>query len=137
MCRTSQRQHTSTSVRKRRYPAARSCRDERRGLPQNRHPSGLGESVGPVARLGRIIVVAASPYWVRAFRFAQHLQRAVEPRGRPDGRHSISPSANPVSEGGIVNPKLRAVLRLMMNSNLLGCSTGRSAGFAPFMILST
>src|SRR5262245_32761277 len=25
----------------------------------------------------------------------------------------------------------------MMNSNLVGCSTGRSAGFAPFKILST
>jgi hypothetical protein len=25
----------------------------------------------------------------------------------------------------------------MMNSNLVGCSTGRSVGFAPFRILST
>jgi hypothetical protein len=30
-----------------------------------------------------------------------------------------------------------AVLRLMMNSNLLGCSTGRSAGLIPPRILST
>ncbi len=36
---------------------------------------------------------------------------------------------------GIVRPICFAALRLMMNSNLIGCSTGRSAGFAPFMNL--
>ena len=30
-----------------------------------------------------------------------------------------------------------AVLRLMTSSNFVGCSTGRSAGLAPFRILST
>jgi hypothetical protein len=30
-----------------------------------------------------------------------------------------------------------AVVRLMMSSNLVGCSTGISAGFAPRRILST
>ena len=30
--------------------------------------------------------------------------------------------------GGIVTPICLAVFRLMMNSNLIGCSTGRSAG---------
>jgi hypothetical protein len=30
-----------------------------------------------------------------------------------------------------------AVFRLMINSNFFGCSTGRSAGLAPFKILST
>ena len=41
------------------------------------------------------------------------------------------------SHGGIVNPSALAVLRLMINSNFVGCSTGRSAGFAPLRILST
>jgi hypothetical protein len=37
----------------------------------------------------------------------------------------------------IVRPICFAALRLMMNSNFIGCSTGRSAGLAPFKILST
>ena len=41
------------------------------------------------------------------------------------------------SSGGIVRPICFAVLRLMMNSNFVGCSTGRSAGLALFRILST
>ncbi len=39
--------------------------------------------------------------------------------------------------GGIVRPSASAVLRLMINSYLVGCSTGRSAGLAPFRIFST
>jgi hypothetical protein len=39
--------------------------------------------------------------------------------------------------GGIMRPIALAALRLMTNSNCIGCSTGRSAGFAPFSILST
>src|SRR5207249_7667140 len=38
---------------------------------------------------------------------------------------------------GIVRPICFAVLRLITNSNFVGCSTGRSAGFAPLRILST
>ena len=37
----------------------------------------------------------------------------------------------------MVNPSALAVFRLMTNSNFVGCSTGRSAGLAPFKILST
>jgi hypothetical protein len=36
-----------------------------------------------------------------------------------------------------LRPRAFAVLRLITSSNLVGCSTGRSAGFAPFGILST
>jgi hypothetical protein len=39
--------------------------------------------------------------------------------------------------GGIVIPRAFAVLRLMTSSNVVGCSMGRSAGLAPFRILST
>ena len=53
------------------------------------------------------------------------------------GRYSITSSARASSVGGIVNPSALAVLRLMTNSNLVGCWTGRSAGFTPFKILST
>jgi hypothetical protein len=49
----------------------------------------------------------------------------------------ITSSAWKSTVGGIVRPRALAVLRLMTNSNLVGCSTGRSAGLAPFRILST
>ena len=36
----------------------------------------------------------------------------------------------------MVSPRASAVFRLITSSNVVGCSTGRSAGFAPFRILS-
>jgi hypothetical protein len=53
------------------------------------------------------------------------------------GRHSMTWSARPSSDWGIVSLSALAVLRLMTNSNFVGCSTGRSAGLAPLRILST
>src|SRR5262249_42657774 len=46
-------------------------------------------------------------------------------------------SARIITTGGIFRPRALAVLRLITNSNLVGCSTGRSAGLAPLRILST
>ena len=46
-------------------------------------------------------------------------------------------SARTNTFGGIVRPICLAAFRLMINSNFVGCSTGRSAGLAPFRILST
>jgi hypothetical protein len=46
-------------------------------------------------------------------------------------------SARARTAGGIVSPRALAVLMLMTSSNFVGCSTGRSAGLAPFRILST
>ena len=51
--------------------------------------------------------------------------------------HLITLSALASTFGGIGSPICFAALRLMMNSNFVGCSTGRSAGLAPFKILST
>src|SRR4030095_15291381 len=51
--------------------------------------------------------------------------------------HLITSSAWKSMLGGIVIPSAWAVLRLITNSNFVGCSTGRSAGLAPFRILST
>jgi hypothetical protein len=53
------------------------------------------------------------------------------------GTHSISPSACAMRRRGTVSPSALAVLRLITSSNLVGCSTGRSPGLAPFRILST
>ena len=61
-----------------------------------------------------------SPSMVQVFRF-----------------YSITSSARASSDGGISRPSALAVVRLMTRSNLVGCSTGRSAGFAPRRILST
>ena len=51
--------------------------------------------------------------------------------------HSMTSSARTRKDCGIVSPSALAVLRLMTNSNFVGCSMGSSAGFAPFRILST
>jgi hypothetical protein len=49
----------------------------------------------------------------------------------------ITLSARASTFCGIVTPICFAVLRLITSSNFVGCSTGRSAGLAPFRILST
>jgi hypothetical protein len=48
--------------------------------------------------------------------------------------HSITSSAVVSSAGGMVRPSVLAVFRLMTNSNFVGCTTGRSAGFSPLRI---
>src|SRR5262249_45100671 len=50
---------------------------------------------------------------------------------------SITSSARASSVGGISRPSALAVLRLMASSNFVGCSIGRSAGFAPLITLRT
>ena len=51
--------------------------------------------------------------------------------------HSITSSARASSDGGMSRPSDFAVLRLITSSNLVGASTGRSAGFAPRSMRST
>ncbi len=51
--------------------------------------------------------------------------------------YSITSSARASSVGGMFKPMVLAVVRLITSSNLVGCSIGRSAGFAPRKILST
>src|SRR5215467_4672984 len=51
--------------------------------------------------------------------------------------HLITLSARNSTDCGIVRLSACAVLRLITNSNFVGCSTGKSAGLAPFKILST
>ena len=49
--------------------------------------------------------------------------------------YSITSSASASIVGGISRPRSLVVLRLMTNSNLMDCMTGKSAGFAPWRIL--
>src|SRR5262249_35654072 len=48
----------------------------------------------------------------------------------------ITSSAVASSVSGMVRPRALAVLRLMANSNLVGCRPGRSAGLAPLRIVA-
>ena len=67
-------------------------------------------------------------------------RRGKQPERAEEGaavHHSITWSARWSSDGGIVSPSAFAVLRLITSSNFVGCSTGRSPGFAPRRILST
>src|SRR6266571_5013032 len=51
--------------------------------------------------------------------------------------HSITLSARTSIDRGILIPSAFAVFMLITSSNLVGCSIGRSPGFAPLRILST
>ncbi len=48
--------------------------------------------------------------------------------------HSITSSALACSVSGTVRPRPLAVLRLIANSNVVGCNTGSSDGLAPLRI---
>ena len=56
---------------------------------------------------------------------------AAEQRDELATFHSITSSARASRLGGIVSPSALAVFRLMNRSNLLGWTTGKSAGTAP------
>src|SRR5262249_38074451 len=56
--------------------------------------------------------------------------RAAEQRYELATPHSITSSATVSNEAGTVRPSIRAVTALMTSSNLLDCTTGRSAGLA-------
>src|SRR5262249_52021333 len=64
-------------------------------------------------------------------------RRAAEQRDELAAFHSITSSARRMNDSGIASPMVFAVLRLMLRSNLIGCSTGSSAGLVPRKILST
>ena len=56
----------------------------------------------------------------------------LEPRDKfPPSDHWITSSAVANSDSGTVMPSALAVPRLMTNSNLVDCMTGRSAGLSP------
>src|SRR4029450_12925935 len=72
-----------------------------------------------------------------SWRESSRTPRRAPAQRRMSTRYWITWSARCSSDCGILKPRALAVLRLTTNSNLVGCSTGRSAGFAPFRILST
>jgi hypothetical protein len=76
----------------------------------------------------RLLRLGASGAARRPREPSSHVRRSI---------YWMSSSARARTAGGIVSPSILAVLRLITSSNLLGCSMGRSAGFAPLRILST
>jgi hypothetical protein len=124
---------------------------EKRGIHDGRRRTCVGR-----AHLVEITKVAQFKFSRRLFGFGRNLcsriglkhlkkrprrerprRRAAEQRDERASPHSITSSARASSVGGISRPSALAVIRLMTKSNLVGCSTGRSAGFAPRRILST
>src|SRR5262249_3366848 len=96
--------------------------------------------------------VASLPYWIVWGQGIEHtdpphsLQLLRARRERPRRRaaeqrdelaaagHSITSSAIASRPGGKLSPNALAVLRLITNSNLVDCKTGRSVGFCPLRI---
>src|SRR5215470_11630790 len=63
--------------------------------------------------------------------------RAAEQRDEVASLHSITSSAVASSVDGTVRPSILAVSALITSSNLLACTTGNSAGFAPLRMRPT
>src|SRR5215470_3139898 len=79
-------------------------------------------------------------YFARLLRASRERPRgscAAEQRYELAPLHSITSSARASRVGGMVRRSALAVSRLTMKSNLVGCSTGMSAGLVPRRILST
>src|SRR5262245_14274585 len=64
-------------------------------------------------------------------------RRAADQRDELAAPHSITSSARSRNDSGMASSSALAVVRLITRSNLLGCSTGMSPGFAPRRTLST
>jgi hypothetical protein len=94
------------------------------GQPRRFHPVRVTSAYPPIATNAR------------TFRIGSFVPLAGSCAAAKPARYSITSSARTRSEAGTVRPSALAAVRLISNSNLVGCSTGRSAGFAPLKILS-
>src|SRR5215813_10569710 len=75
--------------------------------------------------------------FLRARRERPRGYRAAKQRDELATLHSITSSASCWRCKGTSRPSALAVLRLVTSSNLVGCMTGRSAGFSPLRIRPT
>jgi hypothetical protein len=73
----------------------------------------------------------------RTFREVREVPEPVVSSRSKTYAYSITSSAMARMPGGILRPSAWAVLRLMTKSNLLDCTTGRSAGFWPLSMRPT
>jgi hypothetical protein len=63
--------------------------------------------------------------------FRINCRRFTDAGAHRPATHSITSSAMARSDGGTVRPSMRALWWLMTSSNLLDCTTGKSAGLEP------
>ena len=88
--------------------------------------SSLGGFPTPALRArGTVIIGPAS----------ENLHKSGCEQSQQGGAYSITSSARASSVGGTLRPRARAVGRFIANTNLADCTTGKSAGFSPLMIL--
>jgi len=64
-------------------------------------------------------------------RFGSKADMTAMKSARPSSSHSMTSSTMVITPAGIVSSSAFAALRLSTNSNFVGCSTGRLAGFSP------
>jgi len=64
-------------------------------------------------------------------RFGSKADMTAMKSARPSCSHSMTSSTMDITPAGIVSSSAFAALRLSTNSNFVGCSTGRLAGFSP------
>ena len=102
------------------------CCIPERHPPLEHHSAGTrhGEQVAVPGRLGRVTGQRAMPAMITNELF-----------NVGEESHRITSSARNSTDDGIVSPSAVAVLRLMTICNVVGCSTGTSAGFAPLRTL--
>ena len=121
---------------------------------QRKEPKPRGSDHRPtrqhIAYLGGILqddvkhVERRAAFWAKATAKLDALSKRVSPEERRKLEaalevriHSITSSAKAISLSGILRPSALAVVRLMTSSNLVGCTTGRSAGLVPLRIFPT
>jgi len=111
-------------------PDTRLARSRRCGLRCSRPHRGPCETRAADQRLGR--ETRCSGTRPPAAPQRPHGRRAAEQRDEMAAMdHSITSSARASSDVGTLSPSAFAVLRLMANSTLVTCYTGRSAAFSP------
>jgi hypothetical protein len=109
-------------------------------IPKFEQAASKALEVGSVDRRRRSLEHADAIDFLR-LRLADERRREYAPTHCndecPPVHHRMISSARTRMDCGMVRPRAFAVLRLITNSNFVGCSTGRSAGFVPLRILST
>jgi hypothetical protein len=117
-------------------PSSLICVNRRASCWQPEKYRHAPETVIPPHKLNRRQALRDVRFYPIRHRSA-HFDVRSAPEAEIGGAYSISSSASDINDAGIVSPSAFAVVRLMMNSNFVGCSTGISPGFVPRRTLST
>ena len=107
-------------------------------VPRHIEGHSAAAKFGQPGRLSASVNVRCAPESDRLLRCHETARWAKSRHSalQQESRYSITSSVRASSVGDTVRPSSLAVLRLITNSNLVGCSTGISLGLAPRKILS-